>query len=72
MARGNVGNEEQHRKAGEASAASQDMHETGRKGGEATAEKYGEEFYSEIGKMGAEAQPREAKQEGGRNSHKND
>ncbi len=65
------GSHQDHVKAGEASAASQDMRETGRKGGEATAKKYGPEFYSEIGREGAEAQPRSAKVEGGKNSHKN-
>lgn len=43
--------------------------EAGRMGGEKVVEERGSEFYSDIGKKGAEAQPREAKEKGGRRSH---
>ena len=48
--------------------------EIARKGGEASSGKFGEgkNDPSEAGKKGAQNQPREAKAEGGRNSHKND
>lgn len=44
------------------------------KGGRASSGSFGEANSadpSEAGRMGAEAQPTEAKQKGGRNSHKN-
>ncbi len=56
------------RKGSETTAGRQNMGDTGTQGGEATAHKYGQEFYEEIGSKGGEAQPREAKAEGGRNS----
>jgi hypothetical protein len=42
--------------------------EIARKGGQASSEK---QDMSKLGKKGAEAQPTEAKAEGGRNSHRN-
>jgi general stress protein YciG len=62
--------------------------EAGRKGGETTAAKHGDKFYSEIGHEGGKSQGkdtnpgnfanrpkdevRKAAQEGGRNSHRGD
>jgi general stress protein YciG len=71
---GNSGNPRQHSRAGkEAHRQHPDLAErAGHEGGTATSHKYGKEFYQEIGKKGAEAQPRSAKVEGGKNSHRND
>ncbi|NLI73182.1 MAG: hypothetical protein GX369_00200 [Euryarchaeota archaeon] len=64
------------KKGGKASRSGRDeeregmsREEAGRMGGEKVAEERGSEFYSEIGKEGAKAQPREAKEKGGRHSH---
>jgi hypothetical protein len=55
MARGNFGNPEQHAEAGSKSSGN-----TGNR-----------EQHQKAGKMGAQAQPREAKVRGGQNSHSN-
>ena len=63
------------RKGGEASRGGGEeregmsWEEARRMGGEKVVEERGSEFYSDIGKKGAEAQPREAKEKGGRRSH---
>lgn len=71
---GNFGNPGEHSRAGkEAHRQHPDLAErAGHEGGTTTAKKYGKEFYQEIGKKGAAAQPRSAKVEGGKNSHRND
>ena len=53
----------------------QDTQEQASKGGQASTGSFGDQNSanpSEAGRKGAEAQPREAKAEGGRNSHIND
>jgi general stress protein YciG len=55
-------------KQGFAGMDEEKQREIASKGGKASSEK---QDMSELGKKGAEAQPTEAKQKGGENSHKN-
>ncbi|MFC0674346.1 stress protein [Brachybacterium hainanense] len=73
--------EEQARKGGEESSGSfgeqnaADPREAGREGGQASSGSFGEENSAdpaEAGRRGAEAQPTEAKREGGLHSHDGD
>jgi hypothetical protein len=70
MGQGKSGNSKQQDQA----RRQGNMSETGQNDSEATSHKYGQEFYEEIGQMGgqkgAEAQPREAKAKGGKNSQR--